>query len=122
MYKRIFDSGIYSESWCNGIIVHIHKKGHKNDLNNHRRIMLISAFAKLFLIVLRNLLNSWLENNDNFNDFQFGFRDGRSTFDCILYYFHSCSMRLKIVPNYIAHSYILKRHLIWSFLAGYESS
>ena len=43
--------------------------------------MLISA--KLFSLVLRNRLNSWCEDNYKLSEFQFGFRDGRSTSDCI---------------------------------------
>ena len=73
--------------------VPIHKKGDKNDPNNYRGIMLISAYAKLFSLVLRNRLNSWRENNDKFNEFQFGFRDGRSTSDCI-FILHSLIQRV----------------------------
>ena len=69
------------------------KKGDKNDPNNYRGAMLISAFAKLFSLVLRNRLNSWCENNDKFNEFQFGFRDGRSTSDCI-FILHSLTERV----------------------------
>ena len=58
IYNKIYDSGIYPESWCKGLIIPIHKKGDKNDPNNYRGIMLISAFAKLFSLVLRNRLNS----------------------------------------------------------------
>ena len=93
IYNKIYDSGIYPESWCKGLIVPIHKKGDKNDPNNYRGIMLISAFAKLFSLVLRNRLNSWCENNDKFNEFQFGFRDGRSTSDCI-FILHSLIQRV----------------------------
>ena len=52
----------------------------------------ISAFAN-FSLVLRNRLNSWCENNDKFNEFQFGFRDGRSTSDCI-FILHSLTQRV----------------------------
>ncbi|MCG7875093.1 MAG: reverse transcriptase family protein [Candidatus Thiodiazotropha endolucinida] len=93
IYNKIFDSGTYPESWCKGLIVPIHKKGDKNDTNNYRGIMLISTIAKLFSLILRNRLNSWCENNDKFTDFQFGFRDGRNTSDCI-FILHSLVQRI----------------------------
>ena len=55
--------------------------------------MLISAFAKLFSLVLRNRLNSWCEDNDKLSELQFGFRDGRSTSDCI-FILHSLIQRV----------------------------
>ena len=38
IYNNIFDSGIYPESWCKGLIVPIHKKGDRSDPNNYRGI------------------------------------------------------------------------------------
>ena len=73
IYNNISDSGIYPESWCKGLIVPIHKKGDRSDPNNYRGITLISAFAKLFSLVLRNRLNPWCEDNEKFSEFQFGF-------------------------------------------------
>ena len=83
MYNVIFESAIYPESCAKGLIVPIHKKGDKGDPNNYRGITLISTFAKIFLLVLRNRLNLWCEENTIFNDFQFGLRNQRSTSDCI---------------------------------------
>ena len=45
--------------------------------------MLISVFAKLFSLVLRNRLNTWCEENEVFYEFQLGFQVGRSTSDGI---------------------------------------
>ena len=83
IYNKIFKSTIYPESWAKGLIVPIHKKGEKGNPNNYRRITLISTFAKIFSLVLRNRLNVWCESNQIFNDFQFGFRKQCSTSDCI---------------------------------------
>ena len=104
IYYRIYDSGIYPESWCKGLIVPIYKKGDKSDPNNYRGIMLISAFAKLFSLVLRNHLNSWCEDNDKLSEFQIGFLDGRSTSDCILYCIHSSNVCLKKMQSCTARS------------------
>ena len=83
IYNKIYESGVYPESWCKGLIVPIHKRGDRNDPNNYRGIMLISVFAKLFSLILRNRLNTWCEDNEVLNEFQFGFRVGRSTSDGI---------------------------------------
>ena len=83
IYNKIYKSGVYPESWCKGLIVPIHKRGDRNDPNNYRGIMLISVFAKLFSLILRNRLNTWCEDNEVQNEFQFGFRVGRSTSDGI---------------------------------------
>ena len=83
IYNRILESGVYQESWCKGLIVPIHKRGDRNDPNNYRGIMLIGVFAKIFSLVLRNRLSTWCEDNEFLNEFQFGFRVGRSTSDGI---------------------------------------
>ena len=48
-------------------------------------VCFLCFFAKVFSLVLRNRLNNWCKktNNNKFNEFQFGFRDGCSTTDCI---------------------------------------
>ena len=83
IYNKIYESGVYPESWCKGLIGPIHKRGDRNDPNNYRGIMLICVFAKLFSLILRNRLNTWCEDNEVLNEFQFGFRVGRSTSDRI---------------------------------------
>ena len=60
-YNEIFNSGIYTESWSKGLIVPIHKKGDTADPNNYRGITLISTYAKIFSLILRNRLNEWCE-------------------------------------------------------------
>ena len=48
IYNKIYERGVYLESWCKGLIVPIHKRGDRNDPNKYRGIMLISAFANYF--------------------------------------------------------------------------
>ena len=67
IYNKIYESGVYPESWCKGLIVPIHKRGDRNYPNNYRGIMLIYVFAKLFSLVLRNRLNTWCEDNEVLN-------------------------------------------------------
>ncbi|MEW8548192.1 MAG: reverse transcriptase family protein, partial [Candidatus Thiodiazotropha sp.] len=51
--------------------------------SNYRGITLINTFAKLFSLVIRKRVNSWCEEQNLLNEFQFGFRDKRGTADCI---------------------------------------
>lgn len=69
IYIRLFDTGVYPEIWSGDLIVPIHNKGDRNDPNNYRRITFINYFTKPFTLVLRNRINRWSENNDEFNDF-----------------------------------------------------
>jgi len=57
MFNYIFEKGIYPESWCNGIIVPIFKKGDRTCAINYRGITLINVVAKLFSTLLRNRIN-----------------------------------------------------------------
>jgi hypothetical protein len=83
VFNYIFDSGVYPEIWSKGVIVPIPKKGDKSTPGNYRGITLINVFAKIFSLVLRNRLNTWCESESVFNSYQFGFRDRRSTVDCV---------------------------------------
>ena len=96
IFNHIFNTGLYPESWCNGVLIPIHKKGDKSNPANYRGITIINVFAKIFSLLLRNRINQWCEENDKFNDAQFGFRENRSTSDCI-FILHS------IIQNVLAN-------------------
>ena len=83
IFNQICDSGVYPDSWCNGVIVPIHKKGDLLNPSNYRGITSVNVIAKIFSLTLRNRLNMWCEERQIFNDGQFGFRDKRSTTDAI---------------------------------------
>ena len=55
----------------------------KNNPSNYRGITLVNSLAKIFSLCLRNRLNKHCENYDVLTDLQFGFRDRKSTVDCI---------------------------------------
>ena len=83
IFNYIFESGTYPQEWLKGIIASIPKKGYLTDANNYRGITIMSVFAKLFSIILNNRLVKFAENSSQFNDFQYGFREKRSTTDCL---------------------------------------
>jgi hypothetical protein len=82
-FNKIFDTGIYPSAWCKCIIVPIHKKGVISYPSNYREITLVNVLAQIFSLILRNRLNIWWEEQKVFNDSQFGFRDNRSTTECV---------------------------------------
>ena len=55
------------------------KEGDKLDVNNQRAISLISNISKIIEKLIHNRLNSYLEQNNIFYPFLFGFRGYRST-------------------------------------------
>ena len=83
LFNYIFQSNTYPLSWTKGIIVPVPKKGDLSDVNNFRGITLTSIFSKLYSHVLDSRLRSWAEDNNIFNDNQFGFRENKSTVDCL---------------------------------------
>ena len=83
LFNFMFDNCVYPESWSSGIIVPIPEKGDKKDANNYRGITLTSIFSKNFSHVLDNRLRKFVESQNHLSDCQFGFRENRSTTDCI---------------------------------------
>ena len=83
LFNAILNTGVFPESWMEGLIIPLHKKNDTSDVNNYRGITLVSCFSKIFTGVLNNRINKWINNNNILSDLQFGFRKGRSTVDAI---------------------------------------
>ena len=54
LFNAILESGYSPDKWTEGIIVPIHKKGSREDVNNYRGVTLLSCFSKLFTTLLNN--------------------------------------------------------------------
>ena len=83
IFNHIFNSGVYPDSQSKGVHVPFYKKGDKSNPSNYRGITIIHVIVKHFSLVLRNRINKWCEETETLNNLQFGFRDERSTADCI---------------------------------------
>ena len=81
LFNRILDSGYFPDSWSEGYIVPLHKKGKLDDVNNFRGITLLSTLGKLFFRILNNRLTLWAEEYFVYIEAQAGFRAGMSTVD-----------------------------------------
>ena len=68
---------------CSCIIIPLHKKGDKHDVNNYRGITLLSCLSKLFTTILNQRIVSYCDKYNIISDAQFGFRKGLSTTDAI---------------------------------------
>ena len=59
------------------------KKGDMRNVNNYRGITLTSIFSKIFSHILDARLHSYVEGDNYLNASQYGFRENKSTTDCI---------------------------------------
>ena len=85
LFNTVFDSGCFPEKWTDGLIVPLHKKGSKCEVENYRGIRLLSTFGKLFSRVLNNRLNEWAESYHVYIEAQAGFRRKMGTIDNVLF-------------------------------------
>ena len=83
LFNKILNNGEFPNSWTQGIIIPLHKKGTFSDTNNYRGITLVSCFGKIFSSTLNDRLQSWATQNSANMDAQFGFKSKHSTVDAI---------------------------------------
>ena len=79
LYTQCIRKENVPESWCNAIVILLHKKGDQKDLSNYRPISLLSNIYKIFSKILTNRLAKLLDENQPKE--QAGFRSGYSTID-----------------------------------------
>ena len=46
LFNFVFDSGVFPEDWCDGLLIPLHKKGSKHIAGNYRGIILLSVFGE----------------------------------------------------------------------------
>ena len=81
VFKTVYESGNFPCSWSKSLIVPIHKKGEQNDPGNYRGISLINSITKVFIGILTERLNKWVDKYKVINEAQAGFRKGYSVID-----------------------------------------
>ena len=81
LFNKVYETGHFPETWSEGYVISLHKKGSINDVENYRGITLLSNVGKLFTRVLNNRLVEWAETYGVFIEAQAGFRPGMSTVD-----------------------------------------
>ncbi len=83
LFNASLNKGYFPDSWGEGHIVPIHKKGNIDIVNNYRGITLLSTVGKLFTRILNNRLTDWAEKYYVYVESQAGFRKNMSTVDHI---------------------------------------
>ena len=81
LYNVMFLKGYSPESWSEGLIIPLHKKGSVDSVENYRGITLLSVISKLFTRILNNRLSHWAEDNSVYIEAQGGFRSKMGTID-----------------------------------------
>ena len=56
LFNKLFQMGYFPETWSEGYIVPIFKKGDVNEVSNYRGITLLSTLGKLLTRILNNRL------------------------------------------------------------------
>ena len=59
LFNTILNTGVFPDTWMEGIIVSLYKKGRTKDVNNYRGITLVSHVVKLFTTIVNNRLIEW---------------------------------------------------------------
>ena len=79
LFNKILKTGVFPDSWCNALIIPIHKSGKIDDPGNYRGISLLSCISKVFTKVLNDRLVSWATQNGKLFEEQGGFTKGKGT-------------------------------------------
>ena len=82
-------SGVFPTNWKEAKVVPIHKKGDKRTLKNYRPVALLSVAGMILERVVAIQIEEHFENNRLFGDFQFGFRQNKSTISELLTLFEN---------------------------------
>ncbi len=83
LFNLILSSGDFPETWAEGLITPIYKKGDKFDPNNYRGICVGSNLAKLFCIIMNNRIVTFLTRRSILHKSQIGFLPKQRTSDHI---------------------------------------
>ena len=79
LFQKSLDNGQIPDEWRDANITVIHKKGSRADPGNYRGVSLTSVLGKLLERLVKNEIDSHIEDNGLLKDSQHGFRRGRST-------------------------------------------
>ena len=60
LFNNIYNNGVYTDTWCDGFIIPIHKKNDVLNVNNYRGIIIPSCIDKLFLRVVAKRIEEFI--------------------------------------------------------------
>lgn len=83
IFNAILSSGYFPDTWMDGVLIPVFKKGDVSSARNYRGITLVSCMSKLFTTILNKRIEMFCAENDKISDAQFGFKKGHSTVDAM---------------------------------------
>ena len=83
IFNIFLDKAAIPQSWCQGLITPIYKKGNKMDPGNYRGICVANAMLKLLCIILNNRLTNYSVDKNIIHPNQIGFQRNCRTTDHI---------------------------------------
>ena len=88
LFNKSFGSAKVPKLWKEANIIPLHKKGHKDDVNNYRPVSLLPCVGKILeTIVFKKLYNYYLDH-DTLSSHQSSFRPGDSTVNQLAHLYH----------------------------------
>ena len=84
LFNAIARASLYPESWKMDILHPIHKANEKDDPNNFRGISIASCFGKLFMKLMKNRLQKFLDDNNLVSKNQGSGKKGTRTSDHLM--------------------------------------
>ena len=112
IYNMSLSSGIVPSKLKIAKVFPIYKSGDENLVTNYRPISLLSVFNKLLEKVIYKRLYSFLNLNNVFYKYQFGFRENHSCSLAVMEVTDQCYENLD-KGNYVLGLFVdLKKHLI----------
>ena len=77
----VFQNGIFPASWTGGVIIPLHKKGDRADVDNYRGIIISSCLSKVLLRILTKRIDDFMSMSGKWSIYQCGFKKDHRTED-----------------------------------------
>ena len=61
LLNDVLMGGFIPKEWKESRVVLVHKGGSKKELENYQPVVIINVVCRLFMMVLRNKINGWVE-------------------------------------------------------------
>jgi ribonuclease HI len=85
LYNYIWKKQVFPDSWREALVIPILKPGKiPSSSGSYRPISLTCNLCKIFEKIISKRLRWYLESNNLLSPFQYGFRQNRSTIDCLM--------------------------------------
>ena len=63
LFNMVFRNAKFPNLWADGIIIPLHKKGNKTDVNNYRGIVISSCLSKVLLRILTKRIENLMSTS-----------------------------------------------------------